>query len=206
MKHILLIAIVFCSSFYSKAQTELIEKLKNRYDIKNGYQTMVSINIDVPGLTVPQKDLSIKCEKGKKPQIKGKGILLIPKKGLTNQFSELLSDQAHWIFLSENGGFVNYKLVSMNPKSDWVTADIKILKEQNRIDEINLITKDSGEYLIKHSYEKGNYPTATEISFWTNRLNIPLKFLGKSSLNKVKDKDGKIKGKIFLKFSGFHFL
>lgn len=206
MRHILLIAIIFCGSFYASAQTELIGKLKERYDIKNGYQTMVNISIDVPGLTVPPKDVSIKYEKGKKVLIKGKGILLIPKKGLTNQFSELLSIQAHWIFLSENGGFVNYKLVSMNPKSDWVTADIKILKEQSRIDEINLITKDSGEYLIKHSYTSGNYPSTTEISFWTSRLNIPLKFLGKSSLNKVKDKDGKIKGKIFLKFSSFHFL
>jgi hypothetical protein len=206
MKYILLIAIAICNCFYAKAQTELIDKLKQRYDMKNGYQTMVNISIDVPGLTVPPKDLSIQFEKGKKPQIKGKGILLIPKKGLTNQFSDLLSIQAHWIFLSENGGFVNYKLVSMDPKSDWVTADVKILKEQNRIDEINLITKDSGEYLIKHSYVSGNYPSATEISFWTSRLNIPLKFLGKSSLSKVKDKDGKIKGKILLKFSGFHFL
>jgi hypothetical protein len=206
MKHILLITIVFCNSFFATAQTQLMDKLKERYDIKNGYQTMVNIRIEVPGLTVPEKDLSIKCEKGKKVQIKGKGILLIPKKGLGNQFSELLSSQAHWIFLSENRGFVNYKLVSMDPKSDWVTADIKIVKEQSRIDEINLITKDSGEYLIKHSYESGNYPSATEISFWTNKLNIPLKFMGKSSLNKVKDKDGKIKGKIFLKFSGFQFL
>jgi hypothetical protein len=198
-------AIIFCNCFFAKAQAQLMEKLKERYDIKNGYETLVNINIDVPGLTVPPKDLSIKYEKGKKPQIKGKGILLIPKKGLTNQFTELLSNQAHWIFLSENGGFVNYKLVSMDPKSDWVTADLKILKDQNRIDEINLITKDSGEYLIKHSYASGNFPSATEISFWTSRLNIPLKFLGKSSIKKVKDKDGKIKGKIFLKFSGFHF-
>ncbi|MDR6844641.1 hypothetical protein [Flavobacterium granuli] len=206
MRYILFIVIVFCNSFFAKAQTELMEKLKARYDIKNGYETMVNISIDVPGLTVSPKDLSIKYEKGKKVQIKGKGILLIPKKGLTNQFSELLSSQAHWIFLSDNGGFVNYKLVSMDSKSDWVTADLKILKEQSRIDEIDLITKDSGEYLIKHSYSSGNFPSTTEISFWTSKLNIPLKFLGKTSLNKAKDKDGKIKGKIFLKFSGFHFL
>lgn len=206
MKYIILIIILFCNCFCAKAQTELLEKLKERYDIKNGYQTMVNISIDVPGLKVPPKDLSIKCEKGKKVQIKGKGILLIPKKGLTNQFSELLSAQNHWVFLSENDFFSYYKLVSMDPKSDWVTADIKIMKEQNRIDEINLITKDSGEYLIKHSYASGNYPSATEISFWTNKLNIPLKFTGKSNLNKAKDKDGKIKGKIFLKFRDFHFL
>jgi hypothetical protein len=206
MKYFLLIAILFCNSFYAKAQTELTAKLKERYDIKNGYQTMVNITIDIPGLTVPSKDLSIKCEKGKKAEIKGKGIVLIPKRGLVNQFSDMLSIPAHWIFISEKEGFLNYKLVAMDPKSDWVTADLKILKEQNRIDEINLITKDSGEYLIKHSYASGNFPSTTEICFWTNRLNIPLKFLGKSSLNKVKDKDGKVKGKIFLKFSGFHFL
>src|SRR6187431_454055 len=205
MKYFLLTAIIFCNSICANAQTELLDKLKERYDMKNGYQTMVNISIDVPGLTVPPKDLSIKCEKGKKPQINGKGILLIPKKGLVNQFSDLLSVQAHWIFLSENGGFVNYKLVSMDPKSDWVTADIKILKVQSRIEEINLISKDSGEYLITHSYASGNFPSTTEISFWTNRLNIPLKFLGKSSLKNVKDKDGKIKGEILLKFSGFHF-
>lgn len=206
MKYILLLTIIFCGFLNVNAQTELIEKLKERYDIKNGYETLVNVNIDVPGLTVPPKDLKIKYEKGKKPQIKGKGILLVPKKGLTNQFTDLLSQQAHWIFLSENGGFVNYKLVSMDPKSDWVTADIKILKTQSRIDEINLITKDSGEYLIKHSYTSSNYPSSTEIGFWTNKLNIPLKFMGKTSLNKVKDKDGKVKGKIFLKFIDFHFL
>jgi hypothetical protein len=206
MKYFTLIAILLCNSFYTKAQTDLMQKLKERYDIKNGYQTMVNITIDVPGLTVPPKDLSIKCEKGKKAEIKGKGIILIPKKGLVNQFSDMLSIPAHWIYISEKAGFVNYKLVAMDAKSDWVTADLKILKEQNRIEEINLITKNSGEYLIKHSYTSGNFPTTTEISFWTNRLNIPLRFLGKSGLNKVKDKDGKVKGKIFLKFSGFQFL
>lgn len=206
MKFNSIVILVFLTSFYTAAQTEIIEKLKNRYDLKNGYQTDVNLSINVPGITIQDKDLSIKQEKGKKPQIKGKGILLIPKKGLTNQFSDLLSVAAHWILLSDKNGFITYKLVSLDPKSDWITADVKIFKAQIRIDEINLITKDSGEYLLKHTYSNQNYPSSTEILFWTNRLNLPLKFLGKTNLKKVKDKEGKVKGQIVLKFYNFKVL
>jgi len=206
MKFNSIVILVFLTSFYTAAQTEIIEKLKNRYDLKNGYQTDVNLSINVPGITIQDKDLSIKQEKGKKPQIKGKGILLIPKKGLTNQFSDLLSVAAHWILLSDKNGFITYKLVSLDPKSDWITADVKIFKAQNRIDEINLTTKDSGEYLLKHTYSNQNYPSSTEILFWTNRLNLPLKFLGKTNLKKVKDKEGKVKGQIVLKFYNFKVL
>jgi hypothetical protein len=206
MKHLLFVAILFLTSFYVTAQTEIIEKLKNRYDLKNGYQTRVNLSVNVTGLTIPDKELFVKHEKGKKPQIKGKGILLIPKKGFLNQFSDLLTIAAHWILLSENQGFITYKLVSLDPKSDWITADVKIFKTQNRIDEINLTTKESGEYHLKHTYTNQKFPSSTEILFWTNKLNIPLKFLGKTNLKSVKDKDGKVKGQIVLKFYDFQSL
>lgn len=206
MKHFILIFIFLFQCFGVKAQTELADNLKKKYTINRGFQTMVNISIDVPGLTIPPKDISVVYEKGKKPQIKGKGILLLPKKGFLNQFSDLLDVQAHWILMEEKGGLLGYKLVSLDPKSDWVTADLKISKANLRIDEINLTTKESGVYLIKHSYGKGVFPTATEISFLTNRFNIPLKFLGKSNIKNIKDKDGKVKGKIFLRFTNFRVL
>jgi hypothetical protein len=203
MKNTILIIIFLFSGFLVKAQTELAENLKNKYSINRGFETMVNISIDVPGLTIPPKDISVFYEKGKKPQIKGKGILLLPKKGFLNQFSDLLNVQAHWILLDEKGDILSYKLVSLDPKSDWVTADLKISKASLHIDEINLTTKESGVFLIKHSYGKAVFPTATEISFLTNKFNIPLKFLGKSNIKSIKDKDGKVKGKIFLKFTNF---
>ena len=189
-----------------KSQTELADNLKKKYTINRGFETMVNISIDVPGLTIPPKDISVIYEKGKKSQIKGKGILLLPKKGFLNQIPELLEVQAHWIFLEEKGGSMSYKLVSLDPKSDWVTADLKISKANLHIDEINLTTKESGVYLIKHSYGKGVFPMATEIIFLTNKFNVPLKFLGKSNIKNVKDKDGKVKGKIVLKFTNFKML
>jgi hypothetical protein len=206
MRHFILIMLFISNGFCLKAQTELADNLKKKYAINRGFETMVNISIDVPGLTIQPKEISVFYEKGKKPQIKGKGILLLPKKGFLNQFSDLLDVPAHWILLEEKGDLWLYKLVSLDPKSDWVTADLKISKTNLRIDEINLTTKESGVYLIKHSYGKGVFPTATEISFLTNKFNIPLKFLGKSNIKNIKDKDGKVKGKIVLKFTNFRIL
>src|SRR3970282_1048989 len=149
MRQFIVIMVLFFNCFGIKAQTELADNLKKKYDIKRGFETLVNISIDVPGLTIPPKDISIFYEKGKKPQIKGKGILLLPKKGFFNQFSDLLNVPAHWILLEEKGDLKLYKLVSLDPKSDWVTADLKISKANLRIDEINLTTKESGVYLIK---------------------------------------------------------
>lgn len=206
MRYFSLFILFLVNCFLVKAQTELAENLKKKYDIKIGFETMVNISIDVPGLKIPPKDISVLYEKGKKPQIKGKGILLLPKKGFLNQFSELLNVPAHWILLEEKGDFLSYKLVSLDPKSDWVTADLKISKANLHIDEINLTTKESGVYLIKHSYRNGVFPTETEISFLTNKFNIPLKFFGKSNIKNIKDKTGKVKGKILLKFTNFKML
>ena len=206
MKHFILIFLFLFQCFGVKAQMELADNLKKKYTINRGFETMVNISIDVPGLTIPPKDISVIYEKGKKPQIKGKGILLLPKKGFLNQFSDLLDVQAHWILLEEKGNVMCYKLVSLDPKSDWVTADLKISKANLRIDQINLTTKEAGVFLIKHSYGKAIFPTATEISFLTNKFNIPLKFLGKSNIKNIKDKEGKVKGKIFLRFTNFRIL
>ncbi len=206
MKHFILLILFLFNGFIINAQSELANTLKKKYTINKGFETMVNINIDVPGLTIPPKDISVLYNKGKKTIIKGKGILLLPKKGFLNQFSDLLNVAAHWILLEEKGDLLFYKLVSLDPKSDWVTADLKISKASLHIDEINLTTKESGVYLIKHSYGQGVFPTATEISFLTNKFNIPLKFLGRSSIKNVKDKDGKVKGKIILKFTNFRLL
>lgn len=206
MKHFILLILFVFNGFIINAQSELANTLKKKYAINKGFETIVNINIDVPGLTIPPKDISVLYNKGKKPQIKGKGILLLPKKGFLNQFSDLLNVAAHWILLEEKGDLLFYKLVSLDPKSDWVTADLKISKASLHIYEINLTTKESGVYLIKHSYGQGVFPTATEISFLTNKFNIPLKFLGRSSIKNVKDKDGKVKGKIILKFTNFRLL
>jgi len=201
MKYLLILLICIGLGVGSNAQPELAKQLMKRYEIKNGFKAVVDITIDVPGIIAPPKTIEIISEKGKTPKIKGAGLILLPKKGFVEQFSDLLNVPVHWIHLEDKGNYQFYKLVSLDPKSDWVTADIKIYTKDLRIDEINLTTRESGVFLINHFYGKGKYPDRTEISFVTDKFSIPLKFLGKTDASKVKETDGKVKGKIILTFT-----
>ena len=193
---------LFVASF-STAQPVYLQQLKERYQIQNGFKSTINIQIDVPGIIAPTKIVTIYAENGKQPKIKGDGLVLLPKKGFIKQFSDLLTIPVHWIFLESYGDFDNYKLVSLDPKSDWVTADVKLQISDPRIEELNLTTRETGEFFIRHWYENGNYPVKSEINFVTDRLNIPLKFMGKSDFSSVKDSTGKVSGKIILEFIEF---
>jgi hypothetical protein len=192
-------------SFICSAQPEYLDQLVERYHIENGFKTVVTINIDVPGIVAPPKTVSIFLENGKKPKIKGKGLVLLPKKGFVAQFSEILEIPSHWIFLETKDGFDFYKLVSLEPKSDWVTADVKLLISEPRIEELKITTRKAGEFYISHDYMQMNYPVKSEINFETDRLNIPLKFMGKSDFSSIKDSTGKVSGKIILEFEEIDF-
>ena len=203
MKYIALLLIVLSSGIHLYAQPEIAKQLKARYEIKNGFKAVIDITIDVPGIIAPPKTIEIYSQKGKPPKIKGEGLILLPKKGFVEQFSELLEIPVHWILLENKGNYQVYKLVSLDPKSDWVTADLKIYTKDPRIEEINLTTRESGVFVINHFYGKGKYPVRTEINFATDKFSIPLKFLGKSDGSEVRDTNGKVNGKIILLFTKF---
>ncbi len=203
MKYAVIAILMSLFSAVCTAQPIYLKQLQERYKIQNGFKSTVNIQIDVPGIIAPTKTIEIYAENGKAPKIKGDGIILLPKKGFVLQFSELLTIPVHWIYIDSKGDFDYYKLVSLDPKSDWVTSDIKIKVSEYRIEELNLATRDAGGLLISHRYEKGNYPVRSEISFETDRFNIPLKFMGKSDFSEVKDSNGKVSGKIILDFENF---
>jgi hypothetical protein len=96
-----------------------------------------------------------------------------------------------------------YKLVSLEPESEWVTADLRINSTNPRIEEINLTTRESGVFQIQYFYEKGKYPIRTEISFVTEKFSIPLKFMGKSDGSELTNTKGKVSGKITLNIISF---
>lgn len=203
MKYAVIAILMSLFSAVCTAQPIYLKQLQERYKIQNGFKSTVNIQIDVPGIIAPTKTIEIYAENGKAPKIKGDGIILLPKKGFVLQFSELLTIPVHWIYIDSKGDFDYYKLVSLDPKSDWVTSDIKIKVSEYRIEELNLATRDAGGFLISHKYEKGNYPVQSEISFETDGFNIPLKFMGKSDFSEVKDSNGKVSGKIILDFVDF---
>jgi hypothetical protein len=187
------------------AQPDLAEQLRTRYAIKTGFEAVVIIRIDVPGITASPKTVEISYSKGKSPKIKGAGLILLPKKGLVGQFNELLTTPVQWIPLGTSGDIQSFKLVSLDPDCDWITADIKVNTKEIRIDEINLTTRDAGAFLITHFYGNSKYPDRSEISFATDKFSLPLKFMGKSDFSKARDSGGKVTGKITLEFTRLNF-
>lgn len=203
MKHI---AVLFITVYFSMpllAQPEIAYQLQKRYEIENGFKSVVKIKLEIPGIVAPEKTIEIYGENGKQLKIKGEGLILLPKKGFVKQFSELLTVPVHWILMEKTEDHEIYKLVSLEPKSDWVTADINIYLPDVRIDEMILTTRDSGVFDVKHFYEDGEYPSRSEISFTTEKFSLPLKFMGKSDFPEVKDSTGKVNGIILLEFTEF---
>jgi len=203
MKYFLFLTIFFITFFQENNRPEIADQLIKRYEIKNGFEASVKISVDVPGITAPEKIVEISAQNGKQPKIKGEGIILMPKKGFIREFSDILSYPVHWILIDRTEDFEIYKLVSLDPKSDWITADIKVNLAEPRIDEINITTRDAGLFDIAHFYDTGRYPIRTVISFTTERFSLPLKFMGKSELKEMKDSTGVVQGKILLDFLKF---
>lgn len=203
MKYFLFLILFFAFSFQNNNRPEIADRLIMRYEIKNGFAASVKISVDVPGITAPDKIVEITAQNGKQPKIKGEGIILMPKKGFIREFSDILSYPVHWILMDKTEDFEIYKLVSLEPKSDWITADIKVNTKDPRIDEMTITSRDAGVFDIKHSYTEGSFPSRTTISFMTEKFSLPLKFMGKSELKEMKDSTGIIQGKIILDFLKF---
>ncbi|MCX6303760.1 MAG: hypothetical protein NT040_02220 [Bacteroidetes bacterium] len=200
MKYLLLLILGLYMRIPAPAQQDLAEQLRDRYAIKNGFEATITIRIEVPGITAPLKTIEVNYKKGKSPKIKGAGLILLPKKGFVDQFSELLTPRVQWIHLETGGDFQSFKLVELDPSSDWITADIKVNMKELRIEDVDLATRESGSFQIHHVYGSGKYPDRSEISFDTDKFSIPLKILGKSDSSAKKSSTGKVKGKIIVEF------
>jgi hypothetical protein len=200
MKKLSLLLVLLVLRILVPAQPAITEQLKNRYAVKKGIDAKVTITIDIPGITAPTKTVEVYLENGKSPKIRGAGLIFLPRRGVINNFSEFLSARVQWIQLSTAGDIQTFKVVSLDPDSDWITADLTVNVKETRIDEIDLVTRESGTFLMRHTYGNGNFPDRTEITFSTDKFPIPLKFLGKTDHSRIKESGGKVKGKITLEF------
>ena len=200
MRQLLLIFLLLPMRLLAQTQPEISQQLRSRYAVKNGIDATVTIHIEIPGITAPGKTVEVHIENGKAPKIKGAGLIIIPKKGLIDNFSSLLSGKVQWIETGSPGDYRIFKVVSLDPGSDWITADLTVNMKEIRIDETELVTRESGTFLMHHFYGTGNYPDRTEITFSTDKFSIPLKFLGKPAPSAGEASGGKVKGKVTLEF------
>lgn len=164
----------------------------------------VNIELDVPGLSMPPKDVEITLEKGKKPKIKGGGITVLPRHGIIAQYREFLDVNCQAITIRETSDTIVYKLVSLDKKTDWITVDIELTKRDARIHSMLISTRKNGEFSVHHRYKTDSeiFPEQTVISFEAMPLRLPLKFMGKpEGMDSMIDKNDPVNGEIFLRYS-----
>lgn len=186
---------------------ELPEVLREVLKTDTAFQSIscrIDIQLDVPGFEMPEKEIELTLEKGKKPRIESKGITILPKHGIIGQYREFLELDCQAIPISENGDTLVYKLVSLDRKSDWTTVDMAVTQSDAKVHSMLISTRKNGEYQVRHSYGPDNdlFPELTEISFEAVPLKLPLKFMGKQEgIYSVSDHEGPVTGKIWLRYS-----
>ncbi len=198
----LLLSCLFCIPLFGQqVLDENIQSLVATYSEESQITCEITVNIEVEGMEIPEKAIVVDFEKGKKPRIKGKGLTLLPKKGMVNQFQELLSTPLQAIPLGEQQGNLIYKLVSLDEKSHWVTADIVFSKENYHIYEAKVNTRKHGSFKAVHTYKDGKYPTESVITFNVQKFELPLQFIGRQSkLVESPEIDEETEGKIVLQY------
>lgn len=164
----------------------------------------INIELDVPGLSMPPKEVELNLEKGKKPRIKGEGITVLPRHGIIGHYRDFLEMDCQAIPLGEHGDTIIYKVVSLDKKTDWITVDFELGKSDAKIHSMLISTRKNGEYLVRHSYADDTdfFPARTEISFEAMPLKLPLKFMGKQEgMDALIDTDDPVTGRIILSYS-----
>ena len=199
--------ILFCFNVFglfaqNQINDENIKTLIEKYSPNLDLKCNIIVKIEVEGMNIPNQQVYVEFRKNKKTIVKGKGLALLPKKGFVNQFNELFSTPLHAIFLSRKKNNLIYKLVSLDQKSDWITADIIFDEQSFLIYEATLNTRKNGTFHIIHSYSNNIYPSKSIITFSIKEFKITLKFIGRKQnvINQQKtDKD--VNGKITLLYT-----
>ncbi len=153
MRKILFI-LVLMFGYLSIAQDDIkedsIAALIEKYASKLNLKCNIDIKIDVVGMVIPDKQIYVEFKEDMRPIIKGKGLALLPKKGIVGQFNELFSTPLQPILLSKRGNDLIYKLVSLDQKTDWITADIVFDESSLLISEATINTRKQGTFYTQH--------------------------------------------------------
>jgi len=211
MTKLRIITLLLCGQFgvwLNEARAdELPEILQKVLTSDTAYQSIscrIIVELDVPGLSMPEKEIGLRLEKGKKPTIESEGITILPRHGIIGQYRDFLDLECQVIPVGENGDTLVYKVVSLERRSDWTTVDLVVTGSDAKIHSMLVSTRKNGEYLIRHWYGAGPepFPERTEISFEAMPLKLPLKFMGRQEgIEFLTEERGPVTGRVILRYS-----
>lgn len=177
----------FVNGLMASGQVEhdsIISALKNKYNVKLDMSCEILVKTDVENMIVPDKTILLSFDEKGKPKFKGKGIGLLPKRGIINQYKELLSNEFQAIFIGKHGENLSYKLVSLDPKAEWITADILFNENTLLINKYAISTKKHGTFNVQNEFSDNMYPSKSIVTFNIEKFKLPLKFIGRNEPSK----------------------
>ena len=187
---------------FSQDHDENISALIDRYTSKLDVDCEIKIETDVEGMIVPDKIVRVKFKDNGKPKVEGKGIMLLPKKGMLNQFHDMLTSPFQAIYLSKRKDNLVYKLVSLDPNSDWITADLEFNENTFLVQKSIVNTHNHGTFYIEHNYKTYDFPSQSVITFNVKKFKLPLKFIGRTETTSSSNSNNEnVIGKVTLSYT-----
>ncbi len=205
-RHCLAILLVCFALVEVKAQQlpEIFNTLLQRDTAFTELQCKIGIQVQLPGLSMPDKTVSVVMHKNEDIRIEGDGLMLIPRRGLVGQYQAILETPCQAIPLQETPDTLIYKLVSLDPESDWVTVDFTLSASNALVHQMDVVTRENGTFHIHHDYagETNSFPAKTTISFEALPMKLPLRFIAQNDeTNQLFNGDEPIAGKVILTYS-----
>lgn len=169
----------------------------------------INIQVHLPGLHMPDKEVNLFMSKTEETRIDGEGLMLLPRRGVLGQYKSIIETPCQAIPLKDTEDTLVYKLVSLDPESDWITVDFTISKADALVHKLGVVTRDNGVFNIQHVYgqEHLNIPIQSVISFEALPMKLPLRFIAQNNeTDQIFNGDEPIDGKVILSYSEIEVL
>jgi outer membrane lipoprotein-sorting protein len=185
----------------------MVEAARANFNTIKDFKAEVNIQIDVDFINIPDKSARVIYKYPDKLRFRSKSFIMVPRKGIGFSIFDLFENEYSAIFIQSkdyNGTMVNeLKVIPLTENSDIAVATVYLGQRDNLVYYIEATTKKSGFFTSEFEY--GNHaplPETNRIQFEVDEVKLPLKFMGKVTVDKSEQPEGSI-GEITLTFSNY---
>ena len=190
----------------------ILDSLKEKIEQVHDYRADIEIEVDVDFINIPVKHATMIYKAPDKVKFRSEGFFMVPKKGINMPVREIMDQPYSAIYVGDDtlSGRLQHviKVVPMTKKPDIILSTWWIDQETTLLSRSESSTRDEGTFTVDFSYDDPALPLPTqmEISFEIEKINLPMKFIGKTQGLEFEKKElepgESYTGKVIVRFSG----
>ena len=189
----------------------IIDSVEARLNRVVDYQANIEVEVDVDFIKMPVKHATILYKQPDKIKLISDEFLMLPKRGLGKRVTKILEEPYTALYLGEDtiNGRIQHliRIVPMGRKPEVILATWWVDTSTFQISRNESNLRDGGSFVIDFIYEHKQdiLPKEMVFSFEIEKLNLPLKFIGKSQGIETDPSEMKpvSQGKVYLRFSEY---